>query len=49
LAFAIVGIIVIPVGWFAAVAIIATLLNMTTRKILQAAFAPQEAEAEADG
>ncbi len=46
LVFAIAGIIIIPVGWFISAALIATLLNMTTRKILQATLAPPEAETD---
>lgn len=42
------GIIIIPVGWFAAVALIATLLNMTTRKALKDTLAPDGEEVEED-
>jgi hypothetical protein len=46
LVLAVVGIVIIPVGLFIAIALIATLINMTTRHILKERFGQ---EAEADG
>lgn len=40
------GYVVRPVGWFVSIAFIATLLNMTTRKILKDMLEPEEPEEE---
>ena len=48
LGFAAAGIVFVPLGWFGSAAIIATLLNMTTRLALKVTLAVEEPEADAE-